>query len=76
MRREIFDDEHEMFRAAFRQFLDKEVVPHADEWERAGITDRDVFRKAGAAGFLGFAAPEQMPGSQRCFCSSVPACRK
>jgi alkylation response protein AidB-like acyl-CoA dehydrogenase len=62
VRREIFDEEHEMFRAAFRQFLDREVVPHADEWEREGITDRSMFLKAGAAGFLGFNAPEEHGG--------------
>ena len=62
MRRTIFDDEHEQLRAAFRQFLDKEVVPNIGTWEQAGIVDRDLFRKAGAAGFLGFAAPEAYGG--------------
>lgn len=62
MRREIFDEEHEMFRAAFRQFLDREVVPHIDEWDRAGITDRSMFLRAGEAGFLGMDAPEQYGG--------------
>src|SRR5688572_17359756 len=45
MRRTIFDDEHEQFRSAFRQFLDKEVVPRFDEWEQAGVVDRAVYRK-------------------------------
>jgi alkylation response protein AidB-like acyl-CoA dehydrogenase len=62
MRRTIFDDEHEQFRLAFRQFLDKEFVPHHDEWERAGIADRAVYRKAGDAGFLGMAVPEELGG--------------
>jgi len=62
MRRTLFDDEHELFRSSFRQFLDAEVVPHHDRWEREGIVDRDLFRKAGAAGFLGFAAPEEHGG--------------
>ena len=62
MRRTIFDDDHEQLRAAFRQFLDKEVVPNIAAWEQAGIVDRDLFRKAGAAGFLGFAAPEACGG--------------
>lgn len=62
MQRELFDEEHEMFRTAFRQFLDREVVPHADEWDRAGITDRAMFTSAGAAGFLGFGAPEEFGG--------------
>ena len=62
MRREIFDEEHEMFRSSFREFLDREVVPHIDDWDRAGITDRDMFLKAGAAGFLGINAPEEFGG--------------
>jgi alkylation response protein AidB-like acyl-CoA dehydrogenase len=57
-----FDDEHDLFRTSFRQFLDKEVVPRNDEWERAGIVDRELFRKAGENGFLGFAAPEALGG--------------
>src|SRR5687767_14437657 len=47
VRRTIFEEEHDLFRTSFRQFLDKELVPHVDEWERAGIVDRDIFRKAG-----------------------------
>jgi long-chain-acyl-CoA dehydrogenase len=58
----LFEDEHDLFRASFRQFLDKEVVPHNDEWERAGIMDREVFAKAGAAGFLGMDVPEEHGG--------------
>ena len=62
MRRTIFEEEHELFRTSFRQFVDKELVPHVDEWERAGIVDRDIFRKAGDAGFLGMAVPEELGG--------------
>ena len=62
MHRQLFEDEHDLFRASFRQFLDKEVVPHNDEWERAGIMDREVFAKAGAAGFLGMDVPEEHGG--------------
>jgi alkylation response protein AidB-like acyl-CoA dehydrogenase len=62
VRRTIFEEEHELFRTSFRQFLDKELVPHVEEWERAGIVDKDVFRKAGDAGFLGMAVPEELGG--------------
>jgi len=62
MERTIFDDEHEQFRAAVRQFLTREVVERNDAFERAGIVDRDVFLAAGAAGFLGFAVPEEHGG--------------
>ncbi len=43
-------------------FIAKELVPHAEEWEHAGIVDREVFAKAGAQGFLGMAVPEEHGG--------------
>ncbi|MCB0959108.1 MAG: acyl-CoA dehydrogenase family protein, partial [Acidimicrobiales bacterium] len=57
MERTLYDDEHEMFRAAFRQFVEKEIVPHHLEWERAGIVPRELFTAAGASGFLGMDVP-------------------
>jgi alkylation response protein AidB-like acyl-CoA dehydrogenase len=60
--RDLLDDEHEQFRASVRAFLDKEVVPNIAAWERDGIVPRDLFTKAGAAGFLGMAAPESLGG--------------
>jgi alkylation response protein AidB-like acyl-CoA dehydrogenase len=62
MRRTLFEEEHELFRASTRQFLDKEVLPHHERWERVGVVDRELFTAAGAAGFLGFAAPEAHGG--------------
>jgi alkylation response protein AidB-like acyl-CoA dehydrogenase len=62
MKRMLFDAEHDQFRASVRQFLTKEVEPRNEEFERAGIVDRDVFLRAGEAGFLGFAVPEEHGG--------------
>jgi alkylation response protein AidB-like acyl-CoA dehydrogenase len=62
MQRTIFEPEHEQFRDSVRQFLARTVVPRIDEFERAGIVDRDVFLAAGEAGFLGFAVPEAFGG--------------
>src|SRR5882724_1101345 len=62
MRRELFDSEHDMFRDSFRRFLDKEIVPRAEEFERDGIMERAVFARAGAAGFLAMEAPEEYGG--------------
>jgi alkylation response protein AidB-like acyl-CoA dehydrogenase len=63
MRRAIgFQDEHELFRDSFRRFLEKEAVPHFDEWERAGAVDPSLFRRAGESGFLGMDAPEEHGG--------------
>ena len=52
MDRTLYSEEHELFRKSFRTFLDREVVPHQMRWIEAGIVDREVWRKAGAAGFL------------------------
>jgi alkylation response protein AidB-like acyl-CoA dehydrogenase len=62
MQRTLFDEEHDLFRASFRRFLETEVVPRNDEFERAGIMDRSVFAKAGAAGFLGMDVDEAHGG--------------
>ena len=62
MRRMIFDEEHDLFRASIRQFVEKEIAPHVDRWEREGVMEREVFTKAGANGFLAMDAPEEFGG--------------
>jgi alkylation response protein AidB-like acyl-CoA dehydrogenase len=63
MRRTLFDDEHEDFRASWRTFLEREVAPHYDQWERDRLVPREVFAKAGGHGFLGMAVPEEHGGA-------------
>jgi alkylation response protein AidB-like acyl-CoA dehydrogenase len=63
MRRDIFTDEHDMFRDAFRTFVEREFVPYREKWEQDGVVDREVFTKAGAAGFLAMAVPEVYGGA-------------
>jgi alkylation response protein AidB-like acyl-CoA dehydrogenase len=66
MRRSLFEDVHEDFRASFRTFLEREVLGEEGrygEWERAGIVPREVFALAGHGGFLGMAVPEQYGGA-------------
>jgi alkylation response protein AidB-like acyl-CoA dehydrogenase len=62
MQRDHFDEEQLAFADAFRTFAEKAIVPHFTEWERAGITPREVFEEAGRGGFLGTAIPEQYGG--------------
>jgi alkylation response protein AidB-like acyl-CoA dehydrogenase len=62
MERRLFDDEHDLFRSSVRAFVRDQILPHRDRWDEAGIVDRSVFEQAGAAGFLGFAAPEAYGG--------------
>jgi alkylation response protein AidB-like acyl-CoA dehydrogenase len=60
--RQIFDDEHKMFRDAFRRFVEREVVPYHDQWEKDGIVSRELWLKAGENGFLGMQVPEVYGG--------------
>jgi len=60
--RKLFPEEHNIFRDAFRRFLEKEVVPRKEEWEKAGMASRDVWLKAGGNGFLCPWLPEEYGG--------------
>jgi alkylation response protein AidB-like acyl-CoA dehydrogenase len=62
MDRDLFDDEHDQLRASFRGWVEKEITPNLDEWDRAGIAPRELFTSAGAHGFLGFDVPEEYGG--------------
>ncbi len=58
----FFTEEHEIFRRSFRDFVEKELRPHADEWERAEIFPREVFKRMGKLGYLGLSYPEELGG--------------
>ncbi|MFY2861556.1 acyl-CoA dehydrogenase family protein [Mycobacterium sp. THU-M104] len=54
--------ERDQLRNTVRSFTEREVLPHADAWERAGELPRDLHRRAGAAGLLGAGFPEAVGG--------------
>ena len=60
--REIFSPEHEMLRESARKFFEREVVPHHRAWEKAGVAPREIWKKAGAAGLLCVAMPDEYGG--------------
>lgn len=58
-----FTDEHNAIRQTTAQLIEKEINPHCDEWEAAGIFPaREVFRKLGNLGLLGINKPTQYGG--------------
>jgi acyl-CoA dehydrogenase len=63
MRREIFSEEHELFRAQFRRFVEVEVAPNVVAWNRAGITPRSIWKRMGEEGYLGADQPAQYGGA-------------
>jgi acyl-CoA dehydrogenase len=50
--RQIFRDEHELYRQQFRKFVDREIRPDQERWASDGSVDREAWRKVGRAGFL------------------------
>ena len=60
--RELFNEEHEMFRRTVRQFIAKEIAPYHDQWEQQGQVPRELWLKAGEAGMLCCTVPEEYGG--------------
>lgn len=58
----IYEQEHDDFRASVRTFMDKEVAPHHEQWEKDGQVSREVWTRAGAAGLLCFDVEETYGG--------------
>jgi acyl-CoA dehydrogenase len=61
--RPVYTDEHDIYRDAVRRFIASEVTPYHRQWEEDGKVSREVWLKAGAAGFLCSNAPEQYGGA-------------
>ncbi|HWE29118.1 MAG TPA: acyl-CoA dehydrogenase family protein, partial [Polyangia bacterium] len=59
----FFREEHEIFRKTLRDWVLKELTPYANEWEKAELFPREIFKKAGEMGFLGASYPEDVGGS-------------
>jgi alkylation response protein AidB-like acyl-CoA dehydrogenase len=60
--RTLFKEEHIIFRETVRRFVEKEIVPFHDEWEKQGIVPRELWLKAGAEGLLCCTVPEEYGG--------------
>jgi acyl-CoA dehydrogenase len=57
-----FTEEHQLFRESFRDFLQKEVVPYIEKWEKTGTIERFIWKKFGDMGFFGLNYPEAYGG--------------
>jgi len=58
-----FSEEHQMFRDTVREFVNRELVPHVEEWDKAEEFPRELFLRMGELGFLGLPYPEEYGGS-------------
>ncbi|MBI2067128.1 MAG: acyl-CoA dehydrogenase family protein [Deltaproteobacteria bacterium] len=76
-----FTTEHELFRKAVRDFAEKELLPHKDEWEQTRGFPREIYRRAGKLGLFGICYPEEVGGSggdywfKVVFCEEMIRCR-
>lgn len=61
--RTLFSADHLAFADAFQRFVDKAIAPHHAAWEEQGFVDREVWREAGANGFLCPSMPEALGGA-------------
>jgi acyl-CoA dehydrogenase len=68
--------EHNIFRESLRKYLDKEIVPHIEEWEEEGIVPRSAWKKLGEQGFLCTDVPEEYGGAGGDFLYSVIVCEE
>jgi citronellyl-CoA dehydrogenase len=59
----FFTPDHETFRKTVRDFVEKELAPHAEEWEERGGFPREVFKRFGELGILGIRYPQELGGS-------------
>ena len=57
-----FTEEHEAFRASFKDFLQKEVVLFIDKWEKTGTIEKFIWKKFGDMGYFGLCTPEEYGG--------------
>jgi alkylation response protein AidB-like acyl-CoA dehydrogenase len=57
-----FTEEHQLFRESLKEFLQKEVVPHIEKWEKTGTIERFIWKKFGEMGFFGISYPEAYGG--------------
>ena len=62
MYEEYFTEEHQIFRASVRKFVEKEIKPHIDRWEDEELFPAELYRRCAAEGFLGIGYPEAYGG--------------
>jgi acyl-CoA dehydrogenase len=62
MRRDVFGEEHELFRQQFRKFAEREIEPRVAAWNAQRATDPAIWQRMGEQGFLGPAMPEEYGG--------------
>lgn len=71
MTHQYFTEEHELFRQSVKQFIDSEVKPNINKWEKEEKLPRELFTRMGELGFLGVNFSEKYGGTDNDFWYSV-----
>jgi acyl-CoA dehydrogenase len=71
MNKPYFAEEHDIFRKAFRKFLEQEAAPYFEEWEEAKQVPKSFWKKAGEQGYLCPWVDEKYGGSGADFPYSI-----
>lgn len=58
-----YTEDHRAWRATLREFIEREIMPHVNDWEEAGEFPRELYKKAGEVGLLGLGYPEEFGGT-------------
>ena len=58
----IYTPDHQLFRDTVKRFIEREIAPFHAQWEKDGVVDRNLWRRAGEAGLLCPAIPAQYGG--------------
>ncbi len=66
----FYSEEHEAFRNTVRRFVEREIMPHVDQWDEAEEFPRELYRKASAAGLLQLGFPRNMAACRPIFSSA------
>src|SRR3989441_4983203 len=67
----VFNEQHDMFRATVRAFVEKEIMPHVEEWEAAGRMPRSIWPRMGELGLLGVEYDDKYGGAGADFLTSA-----
>ncbi|MGV8057362.1 MAG: acyl-CoA dehydrogenase family protein [Smithellaceae bacterium] len=62
MERTLYNADHELFRDQFRKFLETELLPYYEQWEKDGIVSKEIWQKAADMGYLCPWLPEEYGG--------------
>ncbi|KZX65875.1 acyl-CoA dehydrogenase [Alcanivorax sp. HI0033] len=73
---DYFNETHQMVRETVRKFVEREILPHVDDWEEAGEFPRELYHKAADAGILSINAPEEFGGTGEDVFMKIAACEE